>query len=280
MTAEQPGSAGRAPNFLSADWDQPWAYDPERSYVIASLPRSGSTMLSGVLHASGRLGLPTEYFNAIVLAAAEARFGVPTPTLRARWHRFNRKRAGVRNWAAFTRARPASMAEYVERLHRFRSTENGAFGVKLHWDQVERLRAQSHVDLLGLLHPRRVILLTRRDHLRQAISYYRARGSQRWAKHHGDERRPIVDPDFNPTAISKAEKRLRAAEANWRRELEQRALPVHEVVYEDLDADFDGQLGACFRFLGEPDIAVPERPLQRLADDLTEEWVARLREVG
>src|SRR5829696_6153092 len=156
MTAEPPRAPSRLPDFLSAAWEQTGPFDPERSYLIAALPRSGSTLLSGALETTGRLGKPMEYFNGGVLGHAALRLGVPTPTLRARWHRFNRRRAGSTNWSAVTALRPRSVGDYVERLYHVRSTANGVFGVKLHWGQVLRMRTDAGVDLLDVLAPRRV----------------------------------------------------------------------------------------------------------------------------
>jgi LPS sulfotransferase NodH len=56
---------------------------------------------------------------------------------------------------------------------------------------------------------------------------------------------------------------------------------VFRVVYEDLAADYAVWTGAAARFLGlDPDLSrLPAKPfVQRQADKVTEEWVARAQE--
>src|SRR5262245_62951512 len=174
-------SSSDSPFYVSTEWDQPGPFDPERSFLIATVPRTGSSLVAGVLRATEALGVPFEYFNPIALGAFSARFGVPKPTLHARVTQQRRKRAGRSNWRRFTEARPSSVPTYIDRLHDHRSSATGAFGVKLHWAQLRRLRKDSGVDLLDLLAPHRVVFMTRRDRERQAISYYRARRTKVWS---------------------------------------------------------------------------------------------------
>jgi trehalose 2-sulfotransferase len=268
------------PFYVSSEWDQPGPFVPERSFLIATVPRTGSSLVAGVLRATEALGVPFEYFNPIALGAFGARFGVPKPTVHARVVQQRRKRAGKSDWRRFTEARPGSVPAYIDRLHQYRSSATGAFGLKLHWEQMRRFEKDSRVNLLDLLAPRQVVFMTRRDHERQAISFYRARRTKVWSAPTSGEGPTAKKPEatFDATAIREAVQRIEQVEASWRAELARRGLPVHEVVYEDVDTDYEPVLRECFRFLGEPDLAVPEQHLERQADEVTEEWVMRLRE--
>lgn len=69
-------------------------------------------------------------------------------------------------------------------------------------------------------------------------------------------------------------------EVAWERYLAESPAPVLQVVYEDLDADIEATVVEVMRFL-EIDLptgfTVPGPTLDRQADHLTEEWVARYR---
>ena len=58
-------------------WDLPPPESPPDNYVIAAIPRSGSTLLSRVLWDCGQAGAPSEYLNPMQLCDWERRFGAP-----------------------------------------------------------------------------------------------------------------------------------------------------------------------------------------------------------
>lgn len=251
-------------------WDQTGTYDADRAYLVASVQRSGSTLLAMALVATGELGVPLEYLNEV--PDLRARLGVPRLTLRGHLGRARRRLVGNPGWRESVRYEPAALVEYVERLRQIRTSPSGVFGVKVHHTQVEQLRDGCGVDTIELFAPRRVILIHRRDHLRQALSTVRALRSGRWVADQGgaaaEERAPTV------AEVDEQVARIEADEAAWRDELAAHDLDdVLELAYEDLDQDYATVLGRVFAFLGQPGLPVPPRQTRRQADALTERWV-------
>jgi LPS sulfotransferase NodH len=168
------------------------------------------------------------------------------------------------------------MTDFVGALQRVRTTPNGVFGAKLQYSEFHAIRRDADVDLLDLLQPRRIIFLTRRDHLRQAVSWFRAVELGLWNTRRPPDPAPMP-PAFDKSAIEALVRQIEVAEAGWKEALNRCGAEVLTATYEELDADYEGVMAACFAFLGEPDTPVPPRGLHRLADNVTEEWVARLR---
>src|SRR5690349_21277700 len=80
-------------------------------YVIATAPRTGSTLLTEALAATRQAGWPDEFFDV---------------------HPQNEQ-----NWVR--RFRIPKGASYIDRLQAATCTANGAFGFKLHWHQMQAL---------------------------------------------------------------------------------------------------------------------------------------------
>src|SRR5919201_517480 len=129
------------------------------SYVVCATPRSGSSFLCEVLSSTGVAGRPEDYFWNL-------------PFWSAHW--------GLTDFPGF-----------AQRLLHEGTTANGVFGSKLMWDQLDDVGKQFATLLsLGDAGPPEVlaaafpnlhyIWLTRRDKLRQGISYSRAMETKVW----------------------------------------------------------------------------------------------------
>lgn len=251
-------------------WDQTGAFDPDRAYLVASVQRSGSTLLAMALVATGQLGVPLEYLNEV--PDLRGRLGAPRLTLRGHLGRARRRLVGNPGWRESVRYRPPSLVDFVDGLRRIRTSPSGVFGAKVHHTQVEQLRDGCGVDAIDLFAPRRAILIHRRDHLRQALSTVRALRSGRWVADQGG----AAAEEETPTVAEVDEQiaRIEADESAWRAELDAHDLDdVLELAYEDLDEDYAAVLGRVFAFLGQPGLAVPPRQTRRQADARTERWV-------
>lgn len=243
---------------------------PHTSYVICTLPRSGSWLLSESLEATGLAGSPREYFNEVT---EEEKF---------------------REWGV------ASYADYLPRVLDLGSTPNGVFGVKCHWYQFAQLPAKlgqvpgceglEAPELLAELFPGLgYVWLTRRDKARQAVSLYRARRTGQWwriadyepfsppaeSAEPGSSAAPAIEFDF--AAIERLERVAVEQEAKWREHFDRAGVEPLVVAYEDLVDSFVPQVRRVLRFL---DVTVPkglriETRLRRQADALSEEWVER-----
>lgn len=228
--------------MMSSEKDAPaGASKPTLRYCIASTPRSGSTLLSRTLEATGAAGVPMEYLN---------------PSFIGGWMRLHGRQ-------------PVSLAQYLSDLESRRTTSNGVFGLKLHWTQIRNLAANSKqpigdVAKTAIGTHERFILINRKDKLSQAISLHIANHTK---VYHSDQqalRETKSELTFNAASISAHIARLFAEEAEWRAYLRSRSAPCIEVFYEDLVADHTGTCRRVLDFLGLNKVDVPPPPTAKL----------------
>ncbi|WP_197508807.1 Stf0 family sulfotransferase [Mycobacterium sp. 1081908.1] len=248
------------------------------TYVIASTPRSGSSLLAAGLVATGVAGRPEEYFAADHVAAYKEDLGLPMD---------------------------CSCAEYLTKVKAFAATDNGVWGAKIHWRDVVALaqalgyRADPGAALETLFPAAVFVNIIRADRRAQAISLFRAETTGEWFRSPGPSererpwglylgrarpRRPAVDlTGAAPTRqqIAEIERDLSAEQAAWTDYFTARRRKVLTVRYEELDANYHGQLARVLQFLGaDPAHAagVPKPPLERQSDHINEHWRRRIDE--
>ncbi|MEO5773149.1 MAG: Stf0 family sulfotransferase [Sphingomicrobium sp.] len=220
---------------------------PERLYVFASVPRTGSTFLSHLLWESGCLGAPLEYLNFL-----------PTG-----------------HYAFASGAPEKQTALWRSLLHR-RTSPNGVFGIKCFPTQMRELHdgnPRLFVEVMSTLLPRdgtaRLVQLKRRDRDAHAISYARAALSGVWRKEQERERDPRVE--FSRQAVDRARELLDAEETMWNRLFADIRVEPLLLWYEDVVATPDATVRSVADFLGvtlDPAaaIAVPKVEKQSEAD--------------
>jgi LPS sulfotransferase NodH len=242
------------------------------TYVIASTPRSGSSLLAAGLVATGVAGRPEEYFTPDHIGAYKQDLKLPAD---------------------------CSWDEYLTKVMAFAATENGVRGFKIHWRHVVVL-AQAlgfHGDpgsVLEELFPAAVFVnIVRADRRAQAISLFRAETTGEWFRSHGSSRRvrpwglylgrrragtDAVDlNDLAPTyeQILGIERSLDAEQEAWTNYFTTRRLEVLTVRYEDLDANYRDEIAQVLQFLGAdpaPAAGLPKPPLERQSDHINEHW--------
>jgi len=180
---------------------------PKIQCVIASTPRSGSWLLGRLLQANG-VGVPNEYFNHYSHIAFLAR-----------------------RWGLINRRQELDIDEYMQTLFRYRTTEQGVFTVKAHWDQFYLFL--KHGVLNHYLFGARFVMIRRRDLLGQAISYEIASQTGQWTSNWVGVKEPVYSKD----SIHKKIQYIINQYANWFMFFAQNNLPWAEVVYEDLLKD-------------------------------------------
>jgi LPS sulfotransferase NodH len=132
--------------------------------------------------------------------------------------------------------------------------EAGAVGFKLMYDQTRDHRGL--LSTLALMRARFVHLI-RRDSLSAIVSFDIAHSQDRWHHHAGGTVR--LSGIRADTASLLTRLKQRDVEIDrFRRKLSRLAVPVHEVVYEDLVARRDAVLNGVVDFLG---VSPPPRPL-------------------
>src|SRR3569623_2026048 len=147
---------------------------PDIVYMLASMPRTGSTWFSHLLWETGCLGAPLEYLN----------FEKTGPYFFAR----HSPEAQMRLWRSL--------------LHR-RTSPNGVFGIKTFPVQLQAL-SQGNPALLQAVRPTRIGYLTRRDRAGHIASLARASGSGVWR--HEQERDLAAPPPYSHEAMEGAER--------------------------------------------------------------------------
>lgn len=198
-------------------------------YLICSTPRSGSTALCNILMQSGIAGSPFEYLNPRQMAGWLRRTGGP-PTL--------------------------EVNAYLNDIESRRTSPNGVFGMKVHYDHLLRIWGQDvQAQMAFLNHFDHLFFLRRRDKLAQAVSLYRAQVTQVWSS----EDRRYLPPDdprltrkvaFSPGGIGKALASLAAAEEAWLKLLDSTGRKVAVVDYESFVADMAGLVERVLRHIG------------------------------
>ena len=234
------------------------------SYWLCTTPRSGSSALGDALEQTGVAGRPTEYFNRRFWPELFEHFGI------------------------------ATASSYLDAVTTQTATVNGVFGVKVMLDADadptfdalrERLFAPqlSDADAVQRAFPGlRFVYLTRRDKVRQAVSYVRANTSGVWARYRGEA--PSVaagDAKFDFAALNGWVHELALREARWQRFFDEVEATPYTVVYEDYVRAPERAVRGILDFLGlepAPDWSLPELPQARLADEVSEAWVTRYYE--
>ena len=239
-------------------------------YVIATAPRTGSTLLTDALTATRHAGSPDEFFDV---------------------HPKNEQ-----NWV--NRFMIPEGASYIDHLQAATRTRNGVFGFKLHWHQMpalsnrllelrpeaERLARRPVFDLIQQRFPGiRFIWLTRRNKAAQAISYYRASETNVWRVRNDD--RPVAPAhdktaEYDRAGIERHLRMVNNMDAGWRRFFLAHKIPPLLLFYEDFVQSYEQTVRRVLTFLDLPadGLVVPPPALRRLADAGSEEWERRFRE--
>lgn len=225
-----------------------------RRYVIASVPRSGSSLLAHLLWETGVAGAPNEYLNPLQRRRFDERFG----------------------------ALPVEV--YVERLEKIRTTANGVFGLKIHRHHARRWVESLGLDLADLAPDARWVTTVRRDRVAQAVSLEIAHQTRRWAHRPEPPHRQAV---YDEHALRRRLRAIGRQISGWAEFFEAHRIVPLTVWYEDLVADPDTTLASVLDHIDPPgydslapglDVRDVGRPRpERQADGVSAEWIARFR---
>jgi LPS sulfotransferase NodH len=238
---------------------------PEQAYLVLMLPRSGSNLLCYHLEKIG-FGRPIEWFH------------------------YNQKR-----WESVFGSHLDLSDPYVYIREALRyGTVNGVFGSKLNWAQFEIFlkKARALLDPAGIqlndaeavevfIPAPKYIHLKRRNKIRQAVSYARARQNGIWmVKADQDD----TYKDYTLPAVYDREHieclfdNLLAFDLSWEQYLTHHDLPALEIWYEDLAKDYVNKMLEVYTYLGISRDEVIDPPLKRQADSVSQVWVQRFQE--
>ena len=220
---------------------------PTLKYMIAAVPRSGSTSFANTMWSTGCLGCPLEYTNLRGVGLMRDRF------------------------------RHMHSKEYWMQVQKVRTSPNGTFGFKTFIpDLVDILRSQP--ELLPLVDSRFVIYFTRRDKIAQAVSCYRASKTGGWS--FDSVLQGMAEFDFNSIAFHLS--LIDVQEKDWEslfRAIDTDPLRLH---YEDVIADPIKQTQVIADYLGvrlDPGMIVKTPLLKPQSDEANLRWISEFNAV-
>lgn len=217
------------------------AYDGTPStYIVASQPRSGSHLLCQLLYRTRLAGCPLEYFHA-------------------------------RHWEEWcNRCRRSNPGYVVGVLLRRRTSPNGIFGCKMHWNQFGFFLK------LGLetrFHDAKFIYLTREDVLGQAISHAIAMQTGQWTSFHKARRK---HPVYSHRAVARSLRLVLDQRRMWETFFAHAGIVPLRVTYEELTKDRKAVTGRILEYLGVKEVPSDEvigaDPIAVQRTAINEEW--------
>jgi LPS sulfotransferase NodH len=234
---------------------------PRRCYVVCTIPRSGSNLLTDGLRDTRRAGMPKQFF-----LPKEERYAAEL---------------GIDPVAYY--------AAYVRGVVNSKATHNEVFGFKLmSWyldDFFARLRGThsfgnsttSDLELLRNAFPRlRFVRIVRRHKLRQALSTARALQTGLWKVQKGKS--SSREPEFDPDLIEQSLHEARRQERIWDDFFRRIGVKPFQVEYEQLCQDYERTIRAVLNFLGiklASDARVGPPATTRQADETSRIWEER-----
>lgn len=244
-------------------------------YLVLATPRSGSTLLGQGLQATGLAGDPKEFFGHKMSFWME------------RW-------------------RTPTFSAYAAHLRQARATTNGVFGAKLLYRQLLHLESLARREpeladlplpvILDRLFPDlHLVWVSREDKVRQAISWFKARQTGVWGQNQeqtapklgrawrlGDEPLQPGELAFDYDGIAALVRQAETEDAAIGQFFATNGIEPYRVVYEEFSPHYEETIIALLRWLDimpPPDFTLPDPRTVKLADDRTNEWVARFHEL-
>lgn len=208
------------PHFDFPRWDG----SPRIQYMIATMPRSGSTHFCIECWKSGALGAPLEYPNLPMVNSMMKRFQCVD-----------------------------DIDAYWKKVKSLRTSPNGVFGYKMFMANY-LVCGRSHPQLLQQISPDRVVYLTRSDLLDQAISYSKAIKSNAWFS--GINNSQVVE--YERAHITYCKQLLLSQQKFWEQLFSLTDAQVLRVSYEALLESPNETIEKVAKFVGTK-IAAPGR---------------------
>lgn len=234
---------------------------PRSSVFICGVQRSGTWLLAHLLHSSGVVGYPGEFFS-------------PDDARRFR-----------EEW------RTLRFEDYLARVFEIGTSSNGVFAAKLMWNyfdefmfEMRRLTGEYErldLEVISDVFPApRFVFVRREDVLAQAVSWSKAAQTGQYAAHQAKTGMAVFDFD----QIDGLRELVLVQNGAWERWFAMHEIEPFQVTYEQLSAD---QVGVTMRTLSFLDlqpaaratIASP-RELTKQADGINAEWISRYQDLS
>lgn len=239
------------------------------AYFVCATPRTGSSLLRGLLASTGVVGRPESYFRSEDEPIWAARWGIADP------------------------CRRSDYGDFLRHALLEGATENGVFAARVMWGTldhiVERLRplfanddrGVVDVDLLHRAFGRiRFVYLRRDDVVAQTVSWLRAEQTDVWYETiDGRRAQPNANPRFDRGQIDYLLLTIDEHNRAWQEWFAGSGVCPHEVCYEDLNRDPVATARGIVDYLGLelPAGLAMEVNHRRLADRVNAEWIKEYR---
>ncbi|WP_415648662.1 Stf0 family sulfotransferase [Stackebrandtia soli] len=237
------------------------------AYFVCATPRTGSSLLLGLLGSTGVAGHPQAYFRSPDEPLWADRWALP------------RTGTGGIHYPAFVRAAIAAG-----------STDNGVFAAKLMWGTLAELVAKLGSTSTALDHLASLteafgrvgfVYLRRENAVAQAVSWLRAEQTDTWyiggAGEIGGNGTNGGEPRFDASRIAELVGEIDDHNAGWVHWFDAHDVEPHVITYGGLDADPAGTTRGVLDHLGielPPETSIRSRH-HRQADALNDEWIER-----
>lgn len=230
---------------------------PKLSYTIWFSQRTGSTLLTHALSSTGVAGSPGEWLHG-----------------------------------AFGKTEDMVSKEDIEHMLQAGTSPNGVFGIKtsLNHEWIRAFRnlyelpetaTQAEVWRAVFPNCNKHIYMTRRNKVRLAVSWWRSIVSGEWHRQHGEKPMDCDIADkYHFDAINHLYIESSLREAAIEEFFSEEGIIPLTIMYEDFILDYEGTVRKVLEFLEIDTEGVQVAPpfLDRIADDVSEQWVQRFRE--
>lgn len=228
---------------FSESHDFPRVEAPSKVLIIASTGRCGSHMLGHALHKTNRFGFPLEYTNPVNLAE---------------WKR---------------RLRIDDLQELMAEIQRRRTSPNGVFGIKIHYPHIKQFGCFDN--LVKCFPNAYYILLSRKDVLRQAVSYSIASQTGVWIS----GQKPVNDnPQYDFSHIDKCLRETILNDSSWRYSLAASGCNYIQMDFDHVRQNIVESINTIASFIGiEIDASeIPGEPVtKQQSNSLNVYWAKR-----
>ncbi len=244
-----------------------------RLLVIASVERTGSTLLCSLLRGTRAAGTPVEYLNIQTqnFARFRLRYGVPRLRRRNRPMGWLRARTGRFPWRNISWFEPSSYREYLSTIARVNTTGNGVFGIKMHWNQYKRHMLDQDLAVEFWNVPVTWVRITRQDEIRQAISFVRAAQTNSWNSNMETKRDPVYD---GPSIVAALE-RIANENTAWTTYFERNNIQPLDITFEQLTQNMNATVRRVMDHIGTHIDQVPVPQTKQQSDSINSEWATR-----
>lgn len=244
--------------------------------AIASVHRTGSTLLCSILRATGMAGMPMEYLNIHTKNFTNFRSENNVPQLNARGRVIGavRKLSGRNAWRNINYFSDSSWRTYLNRAAELNTTPNGVFGIKMHWNQYDEHMLQRGLTADHWGAPIKWVRISRDNEVRQAISLVRAEQSNQWNSNMSATNEPV----YNEQEIVNALHTISSANKSWDQYFAEHQIDPLHLTYEQLTREMDITVRRIMAHIDTPIENVPAPQTKRQSDGASAQWESQFLE--